>query len=86
MIGETVGKKTLVRLWCHECLRVFHDRLVNDEDRIWFLTCLSQRVERDLTLSLDYLFGVTNDGNNIIEAMKNMNFGDIMDVTAIPRR
>ncbi|CAM6109105.1 unnamed protein product [Calypogeia fissa] len=86
MIGVTVGKKGLVRLWCHECLRVFHDRLVNDEDRLWFLNFLSQKVERDLTMSLDYLFGVTNEGSNIIEAMKDMNFGDIMDATAVPKR
>lgn len=86
MIGVTVGKKGLVRLWCHECLRVFHDRLVNDGDRVWFLNFLSQKVESDLTMSLDYLFGVANEGNNIIEAMTDMNFGDIMDATAVPKR
>jgi dynein heavy chain len=86
MIGVTVGKKGLVRLWCHECLRVFHDRLVNDEDRRWFLSYLSQKVEGDITLSLEYLFGVTSEGDNVLEAMKDMNFGDIMDSTAIPKR
>ncbi len=27
--------RSLVRLWAHETLRVFHDRLVSDEDRNW---------------------------------------------------
>ena len=28
--------KQLCRLWIHELSRVFHDRLINDEDRDWF--------------------------------------------------
>ena len=27
------SKDTVFRLWVHECLRVFHDRLINFEDR-----------------------------------------------------
>ena len=26
----------IIRLWIHETSRVFHDRLINDEDRLWF--------------------------------------------------
>lgn len=29
--------KSLTRLWAHETLRVFHDRLVSDEDRNWWV-------------------------------------------------
>ncbi|OAE31694.1 hypothetical protein AXG93_3384s1680 [Marchantia polymorpha subsp. ruderalis] len=86
MVGVTVGKKGLVRLWCHECLRVFHDRLVDDEDRYWFLNYMRSKIDKDLTLSLDYLFGVQDEGTNIVEALKNLTFGDIMDATAIPKR
>jgi len=32
-----------VKLWVHECSRVFCDRLINDEDKNWFI---------DLTMSL----------------------------------
>eukprot|EP00899_Mesostigma_viride_P012092 jgi/Mesvir1/20884/Mv07961-RA.1 len=36
----------VVRLWAHECLRVFHDRLVSDEDRLWFCNLLAETVEK----------------------------------------
>jgi dynein heavy chain len=33
---EVPSDSMLARLWTHECLRVFHDRLVNMEDKEWF--------------------------------------------------
>jgi dynein heavy chain len=33
--------KGLVRLWAHEAMRVFHDRLVDDPDRGWFCALLA---------------------------------------------
>lgn len=35
----------LARLWVHESLRVFGDRLVDDQDRLWFSGALSSAVE-----------------------------------------
>ena len=32
--------RKLTRLWAHETLRVFHDRLVSDDDRSWFQNLL----------------------------------------------
>lgn len=29
-------KEDFSSLWIHEMTRVFHDRLINDEDRDWF--------------------------------------------------
>ena len=34
---HTPTVETLVRLWTHECLRVFSDRLTNTEDRLIML-------------------------------------------------
>ena len=32
---ETLPVEELVRVWAHEALRLFQDRLVNDTERIW---------------------------------------------------
>jgi hypothetical protein len=37
----------LKRLWLHECMRVFSDRLINDEDRKLFISeCLNNKVDQ----------------------------------------
>ena len=33
-------KESFIRLWSHECMRVFHDRLTDTEDREWFKALL----------------------------------------------
>ncbi|KAL3112905.1 hypothetical protein niasHT_015611 [Heterodera trifolii] len=32
---DSVSHEELVRLWAHEALRLFHDRLVRDDERVW---------------------------------------------------
>ena len=33
---DLAEKSNLIKLWCHEGARVFRDRLINDEDRLWY--------------------------------------------------
>lgn len=35
--GNSLG---LVRMWAHECMRIFYDRLIFDEDREMFMSFL----------------------------------------------
>uniref|UniRef100_A0A9J7X309 Dynein, axonemal, heavy chain 6 n=1 Tax=Cyprinus carpio carpio TaxID=630221 RepID=A0A9J7X309_CYPCA len=37
----------IFRLFCHECQRVFHDRLINNEDKTYFHTMTSEMVGAD---------------------------------------
>eukprot|EP00798_Chlamydomonas_sp_ICE-L_P008519 gene8518-4817_t len=48
--------KKLTKLWAHETLRVFHDRLVSDEDRLWFQTQIKEMVNKHLGLKFDNVF------------------------------
>ena len=41
---EGFGKANVVRLWAHESLRVFGDRLVDEADQQWFLQHLDNMV------------------------------------------
>ena len=49
------------RLWSHEMLRVFHDRLVSSEDRAWFCRFMSDMVEQHLGLQFDQVAQVPAD-------------------------
>jgi len=42
------------RLWMHECCRVFHDRLINDEDKKWFTQLLVDLSNSYLRIRYDH--------------------------------
>lgn len=35
-------KTQIFRLFCHECQRVFHDRLINNQDKMYFNTIICE--------------------------------------------
>ncbi|MEW5299252.1 MAG: hypothetical protein WDW36_002285 [Sanguina aurantia] len=56
--GSVADSSTMVRLWTHEVLRVFHDRLVDDEDRSRLAATLAQLSETHFKEQLGRLLGV----------------------------
>ncbi|ENN82285.1 hypothetical protein YQE_01339, partial [Dendroctonus ponderosae] len=49
--------QSALRLWYDECCRVFQDRLVNDEDRVWFETLLKNQISSFYQLDPDETLG-----------------------------
>lgn len=54
MAVDEPGK--LVRLWAHELLRVFHDRLVSDEDKAWFCGTLKDSIDTHMGLRFEDVY------------------------------
>ncbi|RYH30478.1 hypothetical protein EON65_05000, partial [archaeon] len=79
--ADGFNKASLIRLWSHEALRVFGDRLVDDNDRNWFhrhieLTCSTKFSAGfyDVFKHLDF------DGKKHVSSndMRSLVFGDFM--------
>ncbi|KAJ9589380.1 hypothetical protein L9F63_017432, partial [Diploptera punctata] len=47
---------SMKRLWVHEILRVYYDRLVDDNDRNWFLDLLHVVIQESLEEDMDEMF------------------------------
>lgn len=49
--------QSMKRLWVHECLRVFSDRLVDSTDRGWFVGALRAATASRLNDNFDSMLG-----------------------------
>ena len=47
----------MLKLWCHECGRIFEDRLVSTEDREWFRQLLRSRLSDEFKSNPDEILG-----------------------------
>ncbi|XP_017772772.1 PREDICTED: dynein heavy chain 2, axonemal [Nicrophorus vespilloides] len=45
------NKPFMLKLWIHECIRVFYDRLIDEKDREWFLNQLNEQLGRHFELT-----------------------------------
>ena len=73
-----------IRLWTHEILRVFFDRLVDEKDCIMLFNMIKGTVKDHFSKSMDSLFtNIKREGLPIDhEDMKSLIFGDYMDPDA----
>lgn len=51
-----LGEEQHVRLWIHEVLRVFYDRLVDDKDRDWMIAYLQKMTKQYFKKDFNLLF------------------------------
>ncbi|XP_035385934.1 dynein heavy chain 6, axonemal [Electrophorus electricus] len=51
--GSVQDQFQVVRLFCHESQRVFHDRLINSEDKAYFHTMLSEMASKYFSIRLE---------------------------------
>lgn len=82
-----VNKKDLLdsnmtlRLWAHEISRVFGDRLINNEDRMWMLDKVRETTRAPFGAQFDSVFaGLDTDKNGKVETLdefRGLLFGDI---------
>lgn len=52
------------RLWIHEILRVYYDRLIDDSDRSWFFNNLNLICTEFLNVNMNDIFVHLTDGKN----------------------
>lgn len=66
------------RLWVHEVLRVFYDRLVDEDDRSWLFDKISYTVKNQLQEDMNHLFANLKEANSkepvsILQNTKQLN-------------
>ena len=70
--GTVPEPAILKRLWVHEVMRVYYDRLVEDSDRAWIVSFLKETMTKVFNTSFDELFeklDFNNDGIYDIHAV-----------------
>ncbi|XP_021341821.1 dynein heavy chain 12, axonemal-like isoform X1 [Mizuhopecten yessoensis] len=85
--AQVENKKLLSRLWVHEVMRVFYDRLTDDSDRDWLFKSVKKATKEHFKEDFDSLFehlagGGTGQGMVIEEDLRSLMFGDYLDPDA----
>jgi dynein heavy chain len=71
-----------VRLWAHEIVRVFGDRLINEQDRLWMLSAIKETVRAPFGGSFDSMFihlDLDKDGKvTTLDELRGLIWGDVL--------
>ena len=65
------SKQSLVRLWVHESMRVFHDRLIDSQDKAHFKAILQELISKHLASSV-------GSATDLLPQTDSILFGDFM--------
>ncbi|OMJ80715.1 hypothetical protein SteCoe_18966 [Stentor coeruleus] len=78
----TTETDEVIRLWVHEILRVFGDRLIDDIDRLWLLNHVRESTKRIFGVNFDHVFNRLDiDKNGKVESLdeiRGLMFGNLM--------
>ena len=79
------SKTTFIKLWVHEILRVFGDRLIDTKDSQWLFEKIKETVQSVFRESFNLVFEHLPKFDNKLteESMQSLIFGNFMDVDAI---
>lgn len=66
------NKHVMIRLFVHEVLRVFYDRLVEDEDRAWLFNLVKDIVKEHFRESFDRVFAHLKEGKSSVSITFNL--------------
>lgn len=80
----------LVRLWTHECWRVFADRLINEADRQMLLAAVRETVRKVFGLNFDQVFAridIDKDKEvKTLDEIRHLMFTDVLAPLGAPKR
>ncbi|VVC38423.1 Dynein heavy chain, coiled coil stalk,P-loop containing nucleoside triphosphate hydrolase,Dynein heavy [Cinara cedri] len=75
------SRHDFVKLWVHEVMRVFYDRLIDDNDRKWLFNEIRTLVGKNFLEKFDVVFEkLSNSTNIILQDMTNLIFTNALDV------
>ena len=65
--------ETMAKLWVNESQRVFYDRLINNEDKLWFTKLIIELLNRCFRINIEH---------DTIFVKEKIMFGDILKLDA----